>query len=416
MLLRIGSRLALAAMFSATPALAQAVLVVDKSNGPGTEYTSFRAAVGIAAPGDIVLFRTGAYENPISNKFTTTKPLTLIADEGHTVSINALDIKNLASDEYFLIHGLEQRGWELPNGLYENNQGPIWLENVRSVPRLAGRPDGGGLEIENCATVLLTDSSIAPPVFGFYGSSFLTTITCTGSWLGVHGTDVTGGSVGGYAIFGDDSTLEVIDSTIAGGDGLDGTSGDCFYGYCCEGEDGGHGIGAANGSTLTLLDATVTGGMRGDLSPPKPGASCTGGNTRVNGTPIILSGASTSSTLPVSSRRFDVSSPVRENANVTLTFEGLPGDRVWLLYALSPGTAREPRRAAGAVYLAPGHDVFEVGALDSYGQLSFSVTAPTLPAGVEGTVFFCQAVFYEAAAKRFVFGSARSLCVLSASI
>src|SRR5262245_36482105 len=73
------------------------VLVVDAAHGPGSDYADLSDAVNAAADGDVLLVRSGNYQDPI---LLNAKGLTVVADVGATVQVITVDVTNLPASRF----------------------------------------------------------------------------------------------------------------------------------------------------------------------------------------------------------------------------------------------------------------------------------------------------------------------------
>ena len=87
--LRTGAALALLSLV----APAQSTIIVDINNGPGTNFTAIQPAIDAAAPGDVIVVRTGAYQ-----AFTLTKGVALVAEQ-FTSADGASVVRNVPAGE-----------------------------------------------------------------------------------------------------------------------------------------------------------------------------------------------------------------------------------------------------------------------------------------------------------------------------
>ena len=91
----------------AAPPPAQDVFVVDDVAGPGVDFTSLTAAVAAAADGDVVLIKSGLFEE---NVLVDGKGIALIADAGANVEIRGrVEFSGLAAGQTGMLADVTHR-------------------------------------------------------------------------------------------------------------------------------------------------------------------------------------------------------------------------------------------------------------------------------------------------------------------
>jgi hypothetical protein len=154
-----------------------------------------------------------------------------------------------------------------------------------------------------------------------------------------------------------------------------------------DGGAGGTGLSVIGATAAALLSCSITGGGGGH-----------GGSGAPNGP---AGQAITGPTLPLAgnARHFRASAPTREQQNVALTFQGDPGDRVYLwggpelrfLFIASWNGVQFVR-------VPPYLTAVPLGVIPSGGIFQMSVPIGELGPGVQGNVLHRQAVFVGASA------------------
>lgn len=387
---------------------AQAVHVVDASNGPGTDFKSLPSAVTFAKSGDVLLVRGGTYAPVV----VTAKALSIVADRGARVTVaDSVRVESLAAHQHVLLSGLTILSPEYAQGLaVEDCAGTVWLESCDLV---GDSPDllGGGAFVANSASVVLSRTTVAPSSGGSDGrpavlavNSNVFAFDCV--LLGGEGRDEAPFTTAGAAavsLF--DSGFFASRSELSGGDGGDGL----VSFFCSDGGAGGPGldVGGAVGSGAVVLDSTVTGGLGGASGGPK----CAAGQA---GAPVLVrKGASLE--LVGRARLLRSETAVREGDELHEVFEGQPGDLAISIYSLDPVAGLIFPTVAGSVLLG-GTPVPRIrGVLDATGRLTAATTVPELGLGIESMLIYQQALFIDAGGGKHL-GSATASVVLDASL
>ena len=202
-------RIAIAVLLLAvsSPLLAQATLVVDANQGPGTQFTDIPPAIAAAAPGDVIVVRAGSYTG-----FTVNKPLSIVASSLGVVSITpptgglAFSIDRLPSDTDFAMRGLVVSGFI--GGAINDCRGRVLLEGV----------DTPSLNVSSSDQVMLNRCRMAPIGCAILASSVATSecsaggFTMFGSTVHLARTDVPAATLplsGGGGILMGFSTVTV---------------------------------------------------------------------------------------------------------------------------------------------------------------------------------------------------------------
>jgi hypothetical protein len=379
---------------------AQDVLVVSPTPGPGIDYTILSVAVDAAAPGSIILVKTGFYNSIVIED----KGISIVAEAGASVKLSQafIRVRGLPAGQTVLLRGLQvQTGpdfeaeWTYPALLVENCEGTVWVEDCKL---LEGDP---AIQVNNPRTsgsgvvVLRSELTGVPTIDQIFfinpggaalqliaGSAHFYDCTLTGgrgqdghccfpsvpSYPGTVGADLAGGS----ALF--------VRSTFTGGQGGNGTKNNQLPPSCFGPGSGGDGLHLGAGAVLRHLQTTITGGP-----PGVPDFGCPLGVSGValkdlGGVIEALDGVA-----PGSSG----SSPVREGEAVSVTIDGQPGAAV--LLAVSTGEhAQYIVGLSGALLVEFPATLLALGTMPAGGTLVLADVVPSLPPGIEGLTVFVQ--------------------------
>lgn len=126
----------------AAPLLAQRTWTVDRSNGPGTDFTDLPPAVAAAAPGDTILVRAGAYAS------TTIRKGVRLLGQGQ-VQVANLTLDALPSQQEFVAKGLG-----VTQLTTQNCVGRLHIESVQVGPLIAFA------RIRNCRAVTIANCTL----------------------------------------------------------------------------------------------------------------------------------------------------------------------------------------------------------------------------------------------------------------
>lgn len=394
----------LVAVFVAYAGSARAadVLVVDGSGG-GAPFLSVQAAIDAAAPGDVILIRSGHYDGITIDG----KGVTLIADAGADVTIGgyipnsplpptANVVQNVPVGQAAVLDGITFHGYVVVAGsggvfyvpalFLSSNAGQLWIERCDTD---GTRP----LEMESCAgvTVHRCDLTAISPALGSGVEVRSSSVTISDTTvIGAPGRDAgpnlfgfySQGSEGGAGLtVSYDSAVVISGSTIRGGQGGDGLVLP-FAPFCVDARNGGAGL-VANPSTpnavIRTIDSTIDGGLPGSggCLPASQGPAMSPSNAQViawNGAVLTL----------------EVSSPLREGQVGSLTIgDGAVGTSVLLILGTMPSSLVIPA-GLGTSFVALPWTIVGLGTM-SGSTLSFSTTAPQLPPGVAGIAVPLQA-------------------------
>lgn len=400
----------------ATRAPAAEVLVVDAAGGPGSTFTAIQPAVDAAAPGDVILVRSGAY----ATFAVHAKPLSVVADTGHTVTVaHELTVRFTPAGGAVHLVGLtigvpfapEQRALVLGA-----NDGVVWVEDCELW---------GGYRVAvngpRYPAVLVHDSAHA--VFArctiYGGSSSHENLPPDGEdallvsggsavdvfegvvWGGVGASQRDlwrdGGNGGDGAQVESGSFLFASGATFRGGRG--GDAGCDSILQCGEGGNGGHGLRMQGSATAGTVSCTFLGGAGGfGLPYGEDGLGIEGSGVQDLNAPA---------------RSLAIATPVREGALGELRAQGEPGDLVVALVAASLDPRYQPW--CKGVRLVPAVARLSLcGVVPSSGTLLLDFPLPALPPGTEVRSLYAQGVFTDANGVSFL-GSASLSRVLDAA-
>ena len=372
------------------------VWIVDDTPGPGVDFSSIQAAVNAAVDGDVLLVKSGDYVDLSING----KALTIQAEAGASVRIGTnqpIRVLQLAPTKRVLLRGLVIRGF---HGMQLSGcAGPVWVEDCTVNQFRFYEP---GIQVANSDSVaLLRTGSRGGDGDTFFGA-------CDGSLLASAGLEVDGSSA-----------VHVFGCTLIGGRG-----GACHQGLCRDDPlPGAPGIAvAAPGGFLFLSDANSTGGSglcfgEGfpflDCVPPICSQGGAGlqedGDVHVLDSSLIGAAAVSTTSPPFTGApgedivgdpdflrgkalRFEASSPVREGESVALSFEGPPWTPVYLATGSGPN-AHFVENVRGTVLVSELAQIEFVGFTGADGTLETTRDLPDLPAGVDSTLVFYQALY-----------------------
>ncbi len=397
------------------------VWVVDDTAATMPDFTDLQIAIDTAASGDILLVRSGTYPEMAID----AKCLTIQAEAGASVTIQDPDttwtfadtgprVKNLSSDQSVHLRGLTitARGQGL---LLDSNAGLVWIEecSITCPAPLLGFFNSchgamAGLFARDCSDIVLVRTQMqgrkgnGSQLFdpgGCFGcnegssvagagllveSSNVHAFGCT--FIGGGGRGWDGGlcefqaQKGGHGIRGSGNPppfLFLSDCTVQAGDGLG-----CVFDESCAEQENHGGDGLFWAGPAAVLDSSFQAGTKG---------SCMFGYGGTDGVRIAPDPNLVLEKISGPAVRMRVNSPVRESGTVELEFEGPPNLPIWLLTSSSPRASFQPDLRATLLVGTPSTTSF-LGFTDASGHLLRTLTFSPLPAGVEGRVFFTQAL------------------------
>jgi len=357
--------------------------IVDKSNGPGANFTEVQPAVDAATEGDAILVRPGSYSG-----FTIDgRSLSVIGLPGAQAAEvdETVTVQSLAAHQTVLVRGFEGYGLNITG-----NSGDVWIEDI--VPGQTG-----------CQIPLTWPPALELCVRNFIveNSSSVTIARCefVSWWVFVPGTlNLKSSSVwmfdclvdfvdyslkpqpnGQAGIFQDGGTLLLDQCQVFGGNGQAGY----MDPYQPTGA-GGPGVQLQGGAQLTLRNATLVGGfggwpMEGWQEPGDPG-------------PPLLNDSGVVTTQTGPSRPLATLCPVLQGTTASFQIEAEGGELAFLLLGLGP----DPRKFPGIVGTLMPSDpllILSLGSIPPDGALDLSLFAPNfgplLPAlDIVAQVFF----------------------------
>lgn len=203
-------RASLALSLLLSPLAAQRTWIVDAANGPGTDFTDLPPAVAAAAPGDLLLARTGSY-----NGFATSIGIHVVALGTCTIAPTVvggknLVVTNLPAAQTFSMHGFE--GWRRFPFFADliGNQGLVVLSAVRTLETCGCGPlhqNPPGIVVTDCTQVVLDGVvNYAQPAVLSTRSRTLVTNCLLGS--------VTPNDPMGDCLYVDGGEVDVVESTL----------------------------------------------------------------------------------------------------------------------------------------------------------------------------------------------------------
>ena len=326
--------------FPTAPALAQDFWIVDPQ-AAGADFADLPAAVAAAADGDVIHVRAGSYSATVLDGRSLT--IVGVGPEAHVAS---LDVRNVPPGGWVLVRGLSSGGPSPEPALeLEQNAGPVWIEDCELIaPWRTG------------ATVVQSDAVtfVRTQIEGGNPAEEFSLFCAPGQVTGERGLLVDG------------STVYVFDSTVVGGPGTRDCQDPLGQGVTGFNAPGGPGIELTSGCFLSLVGSSVTGGDGGDdtfddvVCVGSPGgagvlyvdaasvlhtkdsivAGGPGGNqftlfepctTGSDGPDVAGSGSQLQ--LPGAARSLEVSALASIVDGIDLTYTGLPGDIVFLLFS-----------------------------------------------------------------------------------
>lgn len=407
------------------------VLVVDAAGGGA--YVQIGTALQNAAPGDVLLVRSGSY----AGFGVANQSVAIVGDSTATVQINGtVQVRNLLAGRTVLLHRLQAFGAtsgsqnDGPGITIRNDTGPVRVQDC-FAQGAAGMP---GVRVEGCGDVALGGTQafggVAWPQSG-------AGVLANGTAIALYGCDAQGaagavpagsqppycnGGHGGCALLSSMvGFILVAGSQLLGGQGYNGADGCQAYGIndCCYGGNGGSGIDVLTGAhTLWQLansDQPGTGGIGGTGycgCGLQVSCQCDPGHLGLDvahdsgDTLVSLSGACP--TLGLNAN------PARELTTLGITIDSAPGDEVLLVFSQAVDFAPEQNRGVRLVDWNGAHSTLRLGATNSQGHLSFPLPIPDLGAGVQSRIVHVQALVVHASGSR-VWSNPVSLVLLDSA-
>ncbi|MCE9593496.1 MAG: hypothetical protein K8S98_04820 [Planctomycetes bacterium] len=422
-----GSALVLLTAQNTSNAAASSKVWVVGPNPPA--MTDIQIAVDSAAAGDIVLVDSGTYAGFTIDGKALTIAARVDTSAGEAVLVNGtVRIANLAAGsavvlqgDAFTIDGQTANALEVVTSL-----GSVRVQGLTLLGGCAtlGADGGAGLMLDQAADVALMSTTAKGGGVCEYPASGGDGIHVTQSQLALYSVTSEGGHGGeDLASFGTDGTaggsgcvlvdgfLFSVHSTFTGADAGSGGDGlgDCITGIPPgQGGNGGHGLVlGGSGATARLMDTSRVGGIGGTVGG---GTTC----TQTDGAPGLADSLAAGATLT------EPATPVRlthapnlshELSGIQLSFEGVPGDHVYVF--LSTATQFVDMPPFAGVSLAKGPFFYRVsmGIVGPTGVLDSAIGVSSLPVGVQGEVWHVQ-TFVRTLAKKRLLGGPATLVVL----
>lgn len=207
---------------------AQRTWVVDRANGPGTDFTDLPPAVLAAAPGDVIRVRPAAgqfYEAPI-----VTKGLTIVGDRASPpVLIGVLEVRNVGAGSSFAISAFRHGTIETNSAgitrttrglVIADNLGPVHLDTfeygIDPAVTWARSTDARGVLVERNSLVTISHATIwCSNVTSTFRDS---TVVATNSFFGGWQADLPFNQFG-ETLFVQRTSLWLTDCDVIGSDG-----------------------------------------------------------------------------------------------------------------------------------------------------------------------------------------------------
>jgi hypothetical protein len=274
----------------------------------------------------------------------------------------------------------------------------VWIEDSpwsNAFPFAAG-------EIEDCEAVVLRNAQFGICCLGGFTPALeirrSKVALYEGSARGENVGSSPTGVPGGAGIYVADSRVTLYASTFFGGKGSDPVFGG-FPG------SGGPALVASGATTLVeLVGTTLTGGP-GGKGPTSMGATGPAMVTQNGAMVLVRPGRAHLLTTP---------SPVDSGAPTMASFQGDPGDLVYVFVSTSPGPLTFTGKWSGPLVLPVPSFHFFVGVVPGTGPLSASFVAPTLAPGDLVESFHLQPVFLGGG--EIAFGTPTQVRVLDPSL
>jgi hypothetical protein len=388
-------------ILAASAAAQNQVWVVDDGGGAGVDFTDIQPAVDAAADGDVVLVRTGTYQQS-APLLIGDESLTIAADQGAVVELRrGVSVAGLSAGKRVLLAQLHQSpispgGFIAEAGLsVSSSSGMVWADQCSfegsagcfmSEPFVCFVPPTDGIAVNNAATVVLTRCSAiggsigdvggylpeSGIVVGAFSSAYVSDSTAIGGTNAV--SPASGVRFGGSTMFAAHSTFMGAPTTF-GACGCGGGPG------CPTSFAGGTGLHVeAPGGTVQLFGTSLVGGSA------IPGFPC----TQAGQASVVVSGSL--EVLDGPNHDFFATSPVSEGQSYSLTVTGAPGDLAFVLAATGTGVLSLPP-LIGPLLVSPDFALVPLGAINLFGFASVGGALVELGPGNDGVVLALQSAF-----------------------
>ncbi len=391
------------------------VIVVDAAGGG--DHLDIQPAVDAASDGDAILVKPGNYTS-----FTIDhKDLSVVGDGAPITVTGGITVRNTLEHHPVLLAGLdsigvkEDQGVVFPALFLSVARGPVRVERCTLIggdgfycgwtcSPFDEHAGGEAVRIEIALNICFTECTIR----GGHGEIWFDGgdqtrggegIVASGCSLSIHDSIVEGGvgggqqwgwglasgGDGGVALHAQDTATVNTIVHLSGSEVTGGNGGDADM--CLDpGGAGGDGL-SLHGSTTAgyLLDTTLAGGAPG----------C-GTNNPPAGVPLVTGVGATADFWPGTSRLLRSRTPLREQEVVPFSFEGEPGDLVFLLESRAAGFHLLPAASGVMPLRYPARQRFRfMGSLDASGTLDLFLTMPDLPIGRESARTYTAAYFRD---------------------
>ncbi len=390
------------------PASSTAAAEVWEVGGGG--LATIGEAVALASDGDIVLVHSGSYPGFAIDG----KSLVITAEAGANVYVfDAVLVQGLGATQTVALQGI------ILTLRANDNAGGLWIESCI----LRGDSGEAGLEALACSSVVVRRSSVeggdgidGSEEPGSEGLRLRDTTAAVFSCSIAGGMGAFGdysifprcskkaGGPGGDGILIEDSVLLLQDTSVEGGMGGWGSL--CSTPHCGPGGDGGVGIVTLGSVEITLVQATVQGGLAGVGGGPVCSDGQDGQAWEFAGGTIL--------TVPEEPRALEAISPLREGQLATVLASGEPSELL-AVYASHATAIVDLPSLYGSLLLGPPPLLVGAGVLPASGQLQLQALVPDLGASVEGLALRLQAVSLPLSGG-FVLGEPATLVLLDAGI
>ncbi len=396
------ARLLAAFLLLSSAASAQNVFVVDAAGGAGSDTTTISAAIALAVDGDVVLVRSGDYDETVT---IVNRSLVLQGDPGAGTppTIGELVIRDLAAGKRVVVRRFDFDSDATPDHAIqlENDAGSVWLEELRMLNAALIVVQVSPLRASDCASVVVSRCTIEPlfsvgdsaPAMDLVRSNVHVFDSYAEATYAFFGTNL---GVSGIRVEGPGATLGLWGSSVVGG------LGELYIGShgACLSYEGGPAVLLTQQAELVLQEANLLGGT----------STCTGVVAA-----SIAPGDGTVTELTSLARSHVVSSPVRDDASVTVTLEGVAGDQVWVFFASAPRPPLFRNIIDGPILLAAPVFALPLGTLPASGMSTMVLPIGDLGPGVSATVLFTQALFRGAGGTELVVSEPTAVTLLDAS-
>lgn len=417
--MKLRIRFALSILLLASPASAEGVRVVR--HGGGLDFPGIQAAVDAAVDGEVVLVAAGNYA-----PFTIDgKGVSVIGVPGALPQVDGtIEVRNLPSGSTVVLADLRCVGPQAyplsgPALRLVSNAGDVRAQDCLFQGGLGVFEDydqcfepghgGHGVELTASMRTAFVGCELRGGKGGF--SNNLGFYECTGgnggqgvsaasSPVALYDCTVLGGAGGENGTFGGDGGIGfdaqglgffASGSSIQGGRG--GLAWDFIAAYP---GDGGDGV-AISGTTAFVLDSTILGGAAGDsiIPPTEPGEP---------GEPV--SGDGTVNTLAGEARRVSASALQADAELLDVHFEGVPGDRAYLVRSQTTSFAFAPTQSGVWLVSRPAMlAAVPLGVVPASGVLDVTVKTRDLPNGSGAARDFFQGLAFDAAGATILAGA-----------